>query len=173
MHARLASARHGAGTDELLAMFDGLEPVPIPALLGRWRGAGLPTGHPLDGLLEACGWFGKAFEDAERAFPLLFGRAGEVQVDPARLPLRLAAPLWRHARQLVPFAFRALRPMLTTGAASARLRVLEFRGKSGAAMLYDAQPVIDIFRRIDGAQLLGLMDCRYFDAPLFFTLERI
>ena len=46
-------------------------------MLGRWRGSGLPTGSPLDGLLEAYGWYGKEFLDAETVHPLLFGdRAG-------------------------------------------------------------------------------------------------
>ena len=29
-------------------------------------------------------------------------------------------------------------------------------------MIHDTQPVIDVFRRIDAAQLLGLRDGRYF-----------
>ena len=40
-------------------------------------------------------------------------------------------------------------------------------------MIYDARPVIEVFRRIGGAQMLGLRDCRYFDAPLFFALVRM
>lgn len=171
--AWLAAASHG-GTHrrEALALFDALEPVPLSRLVGRWRGLGVPTGHPLDGLLEACGWYGKAFDDTERAFPLLFGRAGEARIAPARLPLRLTAPLWRQGRRLTPWAFRALRPLLTTSGPTARLRLLHFRGKLGAAMIYDAQPIIDVFRQVDADTLLGLMDCRYFDVPLFFSLHR-
>ena len=36
-----------------LALFDQLAPVAPAELLGDWRGQGLATGHPLDGLLEA------------------------------------------------------------------------------------------------------------------------
>jgi hypothetical protein len=32
---------------------DTLAGVALDACIGRWRGSGLPTGHPLDGLLEA------------------------------------------------------------------------------------------------------------------------
>ena len=41
-------------------------------MFGRWRGRGLHTNHPLDGLLETFGWYGKEFVDAETVHPLLF-----------------------------------------------------------------------------------------------------
>ena len=34
-------------------------------MIGTWHGAEVPTGHPMDGLLEASGWWGKQFIDAE------------------------------------------------------------------------------------------------------------
>jgi hypothetical protein len=52
-------------TDEALAMFDGAEPIEPDFMIGTWRGAELPTGHPLDGLLAASGWWGKQFVDPE------------------------------------------------------------------------------------------------------------
>ena len=60
-------------------------------MVGRWRGSGLPTGSPLDGLLESYGWYGKEFVDAETVHPLLFrDRAGRPRpVDPALLPVGL------------------------------------------------------------------------------------
>jgi hypothetical protein len=65
--------------DDALAFFDGLPAVPADEMLGRWRGSGLPTGSPLDGLLEAYGWYGKEFLDAETVHPLLFhDRTGPV-----------------------------------------------------------------------------------------------
>ena len=39
-----------------LSCFDALQSVEPEAMIGRWRGAGLPTGHPLDGVLELLGW---------------------------------------------------------------------------------------------------------------------
>ncbi len=44
-------------------------------MFGTWHGAELPTGHPLDGLLTASGWWGKQFVDAETVHPLLFPTA--------------------------------------------------------------------------------------------------
>ena len=47
-------------------------------MIGTWRGAELPTAHPLDGLLAASGWWGKQFVDAETVHPLLFPTADGV-----------------------------------------------------------------------------------------------
>jgi hypothetical protein len=74
-------------TDEALAMFDAAEPIELDFMIGTWRGAELPTDHPLDGLLAASGWWGKQFVDAETAHPLLF-RAGETRwaMNPGLVP---------------------------------------------------------------------------------------
>ncbi|WP_343685635.1 GXWXG domain-containing protein [Asticcacaulis sp.] len=70
-------------TDEALDCFDGLRPVSISELTGQWRGTELATGHPLDGLLGACGWYGKVFETSEIVSPLLFGDANNfIKIDP-------------------------------------------------------------------------------------------
>ena len=51
-----------AFADAALVRFDAL-PAPEPGqMAGRWRGTGLPTGHPLDGLLDLLGWYGKALK---------------------------------------------------------------------------------------------------------------
>jgi hypothetical protein len=55
-----------------LAVFDALEPVPAAFMFGAWRGSGWPTQHPLDGVLELCGWHGKRFDSSEHVHPLLF-----------------------------------------------------------------------------------------------------
>jgi hypothetical protein len=47
----------------------------------------LPSGSPLDGLLEACGWYGKDLLDAETVHPLLFRDRGRSRpVNPALVP---------------------------------------------------------------------------------------
>ncbi len=61
-------------------------------LIGLWKGRGIPTGHPFDGVLENLGWFGKRFTPDMRADALLF-RSGEhrlVAIDPRWIPLGLA-----------------------------------------------------------------------------------
>jgi hypothetical protein len=60
---------------EALRRFDALQGVEPEAMLGRWRGATLATGHPLDGVLEKLGWYGKAFESVDSVHPLLFRKA--------------------------------------------------------------------------------------------------
>ena len=172
---RLAEYRDGVAPGEALAWFDDLPPVAPEEMLGRWRGSGLPTGSPLDGLLEAYGWWGKEFLDVETVHPLLFAdRSGRPRpVNPALIPV---AVLRDHAafarRPAVRAAFGAVRPLLTTRRPHARLRAVEHRGVVTAAMLYDALPIIDVFRRIDADTVLGLMDLRGLPGPFFFVLRR-
>jgi hypothetical protein len=168
------SHRGGADVDDALAFFDDLPAVPADEMLGRWRGSGLPTGSPLDGLLEAYGWYGKEFVDAETVHPLLFaGRGGPRPVHPALVPLSVlrTAPRVAHSRVLRR-VFPGVRPLLYTDKPQARLRTLEHRGVRTAAMVYDALPIIDVFRRVTADEVLGLMDMRGLPEPFFFLLDR-
>ena len=61
---------NGTTTEAALAFFDSLAPVETPTLIGSWRGRGVETGHPIDGLLELFGWHGKRFSGPEGAYPL-------------------------------------------------------------------------------------------------------
>lgn len=168
------AGRGGVGTDEALALFDTLPALAPEELLGEWRGAELPTGHPLDGLLDATGWAGKRFDDAERVHPLLFwdaGRTGTFAVDPSRVPLRIPVPTalrrpWLHR------VITAARPLVATSRYTARLRTTEYRGVATATMIYDARPINDVFRRVSPTRVLGLMDRRGDAAPYFFVLNR-
>jgi hypothetical protein len=167
--------QRGATTAEALAFFDGLAPLPLEGLIGRWRGSGLATGHPMDGLLEAFGWYGKEFIDREAVHPLLFrGRGGQVDaVNPGLVPMGLVG---RHPtffrRPALRVLFAALRPLLSTTRPGARLRTVEHRGVLSAAMIYDAAPIIDLFRLVEPDTLLGLMDMRAMEQPFFFVLRR-
>jgi hypothetical protein len=165
----------GAPAAEVLAFFDRLPPVLPAELIGRWRASGLPTGSPLDGLLEAYGWWGKEVLDAETVHPLLVtGRGGVPRpVTPAPVPLSVLRR-WPSLAHL-PVARRigrAVRPLLTTSRPAARLRVVTHRGVASAALVYDALPIIDVFRRVDDGVVLGLMDMRGLDAPFAFVLRR-
>jgi hypothetical protein len=171
----LTAHRSGVAPEEALAFFDGLPPVPAADMIGRWRGSGLPTGSRLDGLLEAYGWYGKEFTGAESVHPLLFGGRGDRPrpVDPAWLPLSLLRDFAGLARLWpVRTAFGRLRPLLYTNSPKARLRTIEHRGVDTAAMVYDALPIIDFFRRIGPDVVIGAMDMRGLPAPFFFLLER-
>ncbi|KLN33105.1 hypothetical protein FB00_19380 [Cellulosimicrobium funkei] len=171
----LAGLRRGTTTADALAFFDTLPPADVDAIAGRWRGAGLPTGHPLDGVLEALGWVGKRFDGVRDAHPLVFAgpRGGPFAVDPAFVPLPLVlrcAPLLR--RPGVARVVRALLPLARTRRPRARLRTVVHRGAATAAMTYDALPVEDVFRAVDGDTLLGLMEARGMERPFFFVLRR-
>ena len=61
---------------------------------------------------------------------------------------------------------------LRTAKPRARLRMVEYRGTVGAAMVYDDIAVIDHFRRLDENTVLGAMDQRGSEQTFFFLLER-
>jgi hypothetical protein len=158
---------------EALAMFDQLPAVSCDEMLGHWRGRGLPTGHAMDGMLEAYDWHGKSFLDAETVHPLVFrtARGERFAIDPRRVPLALAPyrALWAHP--VSRLLFRVGIPLLRTAQPRARLRAMTCRGVVTATMLYDHLPIADSFKRVDASTLLGLMDLRG-AAPFFFVLER-
>jgi hypothetical protein len=171
---RLAALQQGGGLASALALFDDLPATSVKELVGAWRGSGLPTGHPLDGLLERYGWWGKRFEGPDAAHPLVFeDESGRFDVDPAGVPVGLVARAGGLLRQeplaLVARRFRRLR---RTTRPKARLRMVGYRGVVTATMVYDALPVLDHFRRVDEDTLLGAMDARGLDAPFFFVLRR-
>ena len=157
-----------------LSRFDALPAVTVEEMLGTWRGSEVPTGHPLDGMLAASGWWGKRFNGPEDVDPLVMsgGRRGTWNLNPAFVPMGLLA---RHPGiGRVPgagSALRALRPVLGTRRPAARLRMTEVRGVVTATMCYDALPIHDAFRRLDATTLLGVMDVRG-APPYVFALER-
>lgn len=55
---------------------------------------------------------------------------------------------------------------------SARLREVMYRGVCTATMIYDTQPILDHFRKIDENTVLGAMDRKGDAAPLYFYLQR-
>ncbi len=157
--------------DAAVARFDHLPGLAPADLHGTWRGVGLATGHPLDGLLETLGWFGKRFETDDRVQPLLFG-PGATPIDPALLPVGVVVRWPGLARTPpVPSLFSLLRPVVRARRPAARLRRVTFRGVASAAMIYDRQPIIDHFRAVDGDLVLGLMEMRA-APPYFFLLSR-
>jgi hypothetical protein len=157
-----------------LAYFDSLAAVRVEEILGAWRGAEVPTGNPLDGLLDALGWHGKTFDGPDGAHPLVFsGPKGLFEVNPALVPIGLAVRFGRVLRlPVVPRLARAALPLLRTTAPKARLRMVEYRGVVTATTCYDSLPIHDHLRRVDPDTLLGAMDLRGLDSPFLFTLRR-
>ena len=156
-----------------LETFRRLPPIEPHEMVGLWKGRGIPAGHPFDGVLENLGWFGKRFTPDMRADALLF-RFGErrlVAIDPARIPLRLALRFHdvgrvRVARNLFSYLQRGMRARGPV----ASLKTIVFAGVESAAMVYDDQPIVDYFRRIDDERIMGAMTIRGDNRIYFFEL---
>ncbi len=161
-------------TEKALQMFDALESVNLDFMFGRWQGSGLHTDHPMDGLLESSNWYGKEFVDAENVHPLLFldsqGQVFKVAPNPTAMKLVLKFPLPKND-SLKPLLM-LINSLLKTEKSQARLRMMEYRGKVSATMIYDYLPINDSFRKVDNNTVLGIMDYKDSPQPFFFVLKR-
>lgn len=150
-------------------------------MIGQWHGAELPTGHPLDGMLAASGWWGKAFLDSETVHPLLFPTgdgAALWALNPALAfgGLGLATKIPALKRQNFTGVITTLKLALQARGPKARLRTTRYRDVDTATMIYDQLPINDVFRFLDDSAgsetVLGAMDLRGIRAPYFFVLRR-
>jgi hypothetical protein len=161
-------------TERALQVFDALEIVNLDFMLGRWQGAGLHTDHPMDGLLEASNWYGKEFVDPENVHPLLFlgsnGKIFKVAPNPTAMNWVLKLPILKN-EALKPLLMLT-NSLLNTETSQARLRMMEYRGKVSATMIYDYLPINDSFRKVDENTVLGVMDFKNLPQPFFFVLKR-
>ena len=160
-------------TAEALKLFDELDTVGLDFMIGRWKGSGFDTSHPLDGLLETIGWYGKEFIDADNVHPLLFSDGNKIfKVDPnpviTEIGLRLPTPKNETLKPL----YSNLSKILQTTESKARVRMMEYRDRLSATMIYDYLPIHDVFRKIDDNKVLGLMDWKGIEKPFFFVLNR-
>jgi hypothetical protein len=161
-------------TEQALQLFDALEPVNLEFMFGRWQGSGLHTSHPMDGLLEASNWYGKEFIDPENVHPLLFldnhGKIIKVAPNPMAMNWVLKIPTIKN-ESMKPLLV-LINSLLKTEKSQARLRMMEYRAKVSATMIYDYLPINDSFRRIDDNTVLGVMDYKSLSQPFFFILRR-
>lgn len=171
-----ALARGRVSTDEALAIFDALPAVDVPFMFGAWKGAGFPTGHALDGVLEGYHWHGKRFDSAEHVHPLVFSRrdGSLTHVNPLlTLPsLGMLERLPALKSAAAGSLFRAMLGLVSTRKSAARLRSTTYRGVTTATMQYDNLPINDVFRKVDERTVLGVMDLKGVRAPFFFVLRR-
>lgn len=127
-------------------LFDALEPVDCESLFGAWKGAEFKTGHKGSLALKAMKWYGKTFNSRLDVKPLM------CLDDEGKL-----------------YSSQAMK-------GEASLWMVEFRGKTSACMVYDAQPVFDHFRKVDENTVMGIMDgkAQVFDngKHFYFYLER-
>lgn len=171
-----AKAQGHASRDEALAIFDALEPVEPGFMIGAWQGEGFETGHPLDGVLERCYWHGKRFESEEHVHPLVFrkvsGKLTSVKPLLAMPGLGLLDSMPFLKSSFVGKVFQWMLPLLSGRKSAARLRTTTYRGVATATMVYDNLPINDVFRKVDGNTLLGIMDMKGMKQPFFFVLRR-
>ncbi|WP_299492126.1 DUF4334 domain-containing protein [Acaryochloris sp. IP29b_bin.137] len=166
--------KEALSTDEVLNIFDDLEPVDLKFMMSRWRGSEVQTNHPLNGFLEATNWYGKEFVSADQVHPLLFTDSNnnifKVAPNPTATKLALRFPILKNER-LQPI-FRLVTILSKTEVSHARIRMMEHHHKVSATMIYDNLPINDIFRKIDADTVLGLMDQKGVPNPYFFILRR-
>lgn len=157
-------------TADALRVFDELPPVSIEFMLGRWKGYEIYTGHPMDGLLEPSGWYGKMFVNEEQVHPLLMngGNKSLWALNPSVVPFNIKVP----KSNLLGFLVKLFKPFLKTTKAKARLRLVEHRGKLTATMIYDDLAIYDHFAKIDDDTVLGCMDLKGVEKPYFWVMER-
>ena len=159
-----------------LEEFGSLPPIAPRELVGLWKGHGIPTGHPFDGVLENLGWFGKRFTPDMRADALLF-RSGDqrlVAIDPKWIPLRLALRFHDVGRMRVASnLFSYLQRRLRARGPVASLKTMVFGRVESAAMVYDDQPIVDHFRQIDAERIMGAMTTKGDERIYFFELQRV
>ncbi|MDX1871410.1 DUF4334 domain-containing protein [Mycolicibacterium sp. 120266] len=124
-----------------------LPPAGIEFMLGEWKGGEFQTGHKANGFMKRLNWFGKTFNSANDAKPLVCLDADGNKFSNTEA-MNGEASLWLE----------------------------EFRGEPTATMVYDGKPVHDHFKVIDDNAVLGIMngkgavvDGKY----LYFYLERV
>lgn len=136
---------------ELDAFWAVLAPVNIDFMIGEWRGGEFQTGHKANGFMKRLNWFGKTFNSADDAKPLVCLDADGNKFSNTEA-MNGEASLWLE----------------------------EFRGEVTASMVYDGRPVHDHFKKVDDNTVMGIMngkgavdfssgDGRY----LYFYLQRV
>ncbi|MBB2940849.1 hypothetical protein FB565_000553 [Actinoplanes lutulentus] len=133
--------------DELDQLWTTLETVRPEEMLGAWKGSEFVSGHPFEGNLARVRWHGKTFTSLTDVTPLVcLDDEGNKYAN-------------------IDFA---------KGGAS--LWTVEFRGEPTATMVYDGRPILDHFKRVDDATVLGVMNGKGVMADdgrhYYFMLER-
>jgi hypothetical protein len=136
---------------ELDALWAVLTPASIDFMLGEWAGGEFQTGHKANGFMKRLNWFGKTFNSASDAKPLVCLDADGNKFSNTEA-MNGEASLWLE----------------------------EFRGEVTATMVYDGKPVHDHFKVVDDKTVMGIMNGKgAIDTTadgakyLYFYLERV
>lgn len=140
------SSQEVSSPADLDEIWAALPTVTVDEILGDWRGGELPSGHPMDGQLAVVGWHGKWFRSWHDVAPMVCRDAD--------------GNLYSNKE---------------IGKGEASLWEVAFRGEVTASMVYDGQPVIDHFKRVDDDTLMGIMNGKTSlvrDRHFYFYLQR-
>lgn len=162
--------------EEATRWFHSLDPVRPVDMIGLWKGQGHPSGHPMDGVLDNLHWYGKRFNSDMRADALLFeGDPGRlVAIDPKFFPVRLASTFAKFGRSARAWnLFTNIRARVRAQGTTASLQARADEGVMTAVMVYDRQPIVDVFRRIDETQVAGMMVVENDLRRFFFRLTKV
>lgn len=158
--------------EDAQSIFDNLEVVSLDFMYGRWYGWECITGHPMEGMLEASGWYGKWFEDAEHVHPLLLWTTNKKSLYAVNPALAFIFTRLQLPPSIVRFLSAFAKPFIQTRRSRARLRMTAYKGKVSATMCYDQLPIHDIFRKVDEDTVMGLMDNKSDRQVYFFFLRK-
>ena len=147
--------------EEAFKVWDAAPTVESYFMIASWKGFGFPTGHSFDGALESGGWYGKNFHSADKVDPLVYKCKDGGAPWPAN-PDKMTPIIQRGE------SVQDHRAECEADGACARLRRVEYRGQTTAAMVYNTTPVIDLFRKIDDNTVMGVMDNITIPGPPFF-----
>ncbi|KAK6454651.1 GXWXG protein-domain-containing protein [Scheffersomyces xylosifermentans] len=155
--------------EEAFQVFDALPPVKVEELIGwKWKGAEIVTGHPLEGLLDASGWFGKEFYDEDNGQPLVVYNTDGNDGDDT-FP---CDPLLFFENATTGKPIRGQAATLEAKGSRCRLKTILHRGETTASMFYDQTPINDTFRKVNDTTIFGVMDNKAVPAPYFFYLVK-
>ncbi len=156
--------------------FQTLQPLRPEEIVGLWRGVGIPSDHPLDGVLENLQWFGKRFHADLRADALLFQWRPDslVPINPAYFPIGVAIRFAAFGRTAIARNwFSHLQKAVRARAPTAMVTLRATDAGETAAMVYDKQPIVDYFRRIDEREIAGMMYVAGDERRYFFRLRMV
>jgi len=127
---------------ELDCFFDGLEPVKIDDMIGKWKGGYFSVKiSKLEIFLKnfiVLKWYGKSFLSKDNVKALVFSFLG--------------------LKFNIPFG-------------TAVLREVEFRNKNSISMIYNYLPIIDNFRKIDNNTIMGVMEIKGKVSMYFYLIK--
>ncbi|GAB7356851.1 hypothetical protein MBLNU459_g7723t1 [Dothideomycetes sp. NU459] len=144
--SKITQTKDKVPESEVEKLYNALDPVTPEEVLGSWQGGSIDTGHPGHGRMLAMNWAGKDFHSINDVHPIMTYDENKQR---------------KYAKEI--------------SGGGACLREVKFRGVVSTGMVYDAQPIIDHFRKVDANTLAGAMDTKLMPegGTYYFFLTRL